>query len=431
MIRSIVNNLLLWKNKPKRKPLILQGARQVGKTYALKQFGALHYSNVIYVNFEKNVTLKNLFIDDYDVKRIVDTIQIEMGDTINEHTTLLIFDEIQEATGGLTSLKYFCEDAPNIHIIAAGSYLGISIQQGVSFPVGKVDFMKMYPLSFHEFLQALGHLNLAKALENYKWDIIKNLHEKLVQYLRLYYFIGGMPEVVKNYIDNKNFNDTRSLQQAILDGYERDFGKYAPADILPKMRLVFQNIISQLAKENKKFIYSKLKPGAKASQYELALHWLSDAGIVFKAALINKPSVPLNAYGDGDGFKLFFVDVGLLAAMGNVDPTILVDKTTIITQFKGALTEQYVAQQLLPQTSLFYWNAERAMASLDFVIQKAQNIIPIEVKAEENLKAKSLKSYMERYSPAKAIKISMSLYSKNQNLENWPLYAAHVLYDAL
>jgi predicted AAA+ superfamily ATPase len=377
---------------------------------------------VAYLNFEGSARLREIFTSDFNIERIIAVIEIEVKRKIDPQNTLLIFDEIQEAEKGLTALKYFYEQAPEYHIVAAGSLLGISTQKNNSFPVGKVDFMSLFPMSFMEFLDNIGEGQLANQLQHKNWELIAVFHEKLVEILRLYYFIGGMPEVVLNYIDNKNLETVRLIQQKILAGYENDFAKHAPNEIVPRIRLVWNALISQLAKENRKFIYGQIRKGGRAKDFETAINWLVDAGLVLKINRIEKPTLPLNAYADFDAFKLFFLDIGLLNATADLDQRILLEKNNILTEFKGALTEQFVCQQLKIKKELSYWTASNATAEVDFVLQSQNEIIPIEVKAEENLKSKSLKVYVEKYEPKTAIRTSMSKYRQEDWLTNIPLY---------
>ncbi|MEO8148102.1 MAG: ATP-binding protein [Bacteroidia bacterium] len=423
MKRYLLNELVAWKKSENRKPLIIQGARQVGKTWLMKEFGKQEFKQVAYLNFESSSRLKNLFVADFNIERILAVIEIETSIKINAANTLLIFDEIQEAEKGLTALKYFYENAPQYFIIAAGSLLGISMQKNNSFPVGKVDFMKMYPMSFAEFLESIGEQKLVQQLQNKKWKVIASFHEKLVELLRLFYFIGGMPEAIADYIINKDLENVRAIQNKLIIGYENDFAKHAPHEIVPKIKLVWHSLISQLAQENRKFIYGQIKKGARAKDFETAINWLVDAGLVLKVSRIEKPTLPLNAYADYDSFKLFFVDIGLLNAMGKLDKKILLEKNNILTEFKGAVTEQYVCQQLKIKTEIYYWTAANATAEIDFILQHKNEVIPIEVKAEENLKSKSLKVFVEKHKNANAIRASMSNYRKEDWLTNIPLYA--------
>lgn len=420
--------MIVWKNAKARKPLIIQGARQVGKTWLMKEFGKQEFKQVVYLNFESSSRLKDLFIIDFNIERIIAVIEIETNQKIISHNTLIIFDEIQEVEKGLTALKYFQEQAPQYYIVAAGSLLGVSMQKNNSFPVGKVDFMRLYPMSFYEFLENLDYKNFVLQLQNKNWDVIDSFHEKLTELLRLYYFIGGMPEVVSNYKENKDLETVRIVQQKLLIGYENDFAKYAPNEIVPKIKLVWNSLISQLSKENRKFIYGQLKKGARAKDFEIAINWLVDAGLILKVNRIEKPTLPLNAYADNDAFKLFFHDIGLLNAIGNLDQKILLEKNIILTEFKGALTEQFVCQQLIIKNQLYYW-ASSNTAEIDFVIQNKNEIIPIEVKAEENLKSKSLKVFVEKFENKNAIRTSMSKFRKENWLTNIPLYAVNEIID--
>ncbi|WP_353483074.1 ATP-binding protein [Haliscomenobacter sp.] len=422
MKRALYNSLIGWKNAPNRKPLILQGARQVGKTWLMKEFGKNEFEQVVYLNFESSSRLKSLFTADFDIKRIVSIIEIEANRKIQSNRTLLIFDEIQEAEKGLTALKYFYEQAPEYYIIAAGSLLGVSLQKNTSFPVGKVDFLRMYPMSFFEFLENIGQSLFQEHLEAQNWTVIEPFHEKLVELLRLYYFVGGMPEAVANYIQFEDLNSVRAIQEKILLGYENDFAKYAPIEIVPRIRLVWSHLISQLAKENRKFVYGQVKKGSRAKDFELAISWLTDAGLVLKVHCVEKPTIPLSAYTNMDAFKLFSLDVGLLNAMAQIDPKILLEKNLILTEFKGALTEQFVAQQLKISHEIYYWTTPNSIAEVDFLIQKQNEIIPIEVKAEENLKSKSLKVFVEKYAPSNAIRTSMSRFRAQDWMMNIPLY---------
>ena len=422
MIRQLLQQLLQWKTAAKRKPLIIQGARQVGKTWLMNEFGKQAFTQVAYLNFESSERLKTMFVADFNIERIITVIEIETKQKIDPENTLVIFDEIQEAEKGITSLKYFYEQAPQYFIIAAGSLLGISLQQNNAFPVGKVDFLQLLPLSFVEFLENTGEVLLATQLQNKNWPVLNTFHETLVEKLRLYYFIGGMPEAVASYITAKNFETVRTIQNTILTGYENDFSKHAPAALVPKIRMVWHSITSQLAKENRKFIYGQIKKGARAKDFETAINWLVDAGLVLKVNRIEKPTVPLNAYADFDAFKLFLVDIGLLNAIAKIDPRILIEKNNILTEYKGALTEQFVCQQLKIENQLYYWVAPNGTAEVDFVIQHQNEVIPIEVKAEENLMAKSLKVYVEKFKPKTAIRTSMSGYRVDDWLTNIPLY---------
>jgi len=422
MERHLITELTNWKKSPNRKPLLLKGARQVGKTWLIKEFGRVAFKNVAYINFENSERLKMLFLLDFDIPRIITEIEIETKCKINPADTLLIFDEIQESTKGLTALKYFYENAPEYYIVAAGSLLGVALQKQNSFPVGKVDFLELYPMSFIEFLENIDEKLLAKQLIDNNWSVISGFHEKLISLLRIYYYVGGMPEVVADYVLNKDFLSLRKIQEKILVGYQNDFAKYAPNEIVPKIRMVWNALISQLSKENKKFIYGQIKKGSRAKDFEMAINWLQDAGLVTKVNRVNNPKIPLKSYIDYDAFKLFSLDVGLLNASGGIGASVLLEKNNILTEFKGAMTEQFVWQQLRLQYDLFYWSSE-AEAEVDFLLQKDNQVVPVEVKAEENLKAKSLKVFVDKYSNTEAIRCSMSKYRSENWLTNIPLYA--------
>ena len=425
MERIAMKELISWKNRSGRKPMIIRGARQVGKTWLMKEFGKNEYSKTVYVNFENSKLLKSLFVDNFDINRIKTALQIETGIQVNPENTLIIFDEIQEAEGAITSLKYFCENAPQYHILAAGSLLGVAMHKHTSFPVGKVEFLDLYPLNYSEFLVALDQQSLLNLLKSKDWTLIKSFKEKYIQILRHYYYIGGMPEVVLSYRTENDFKEVRMIQKRILMAYEHDFSKHAPSDIVPRIRMLWNAIPSQLAKENKKFIYGAVKSGSRAKDYELALSWLIDCGLVHKVCRVSKPGIPLKAYEDYSIFKLFIADVGLMGAMGDIDVRTLLEGNMIFEEFKGALTEQYVLQQLITISDLviYYWSAERSTAEIDFLIQFSGEVIPIEVKAEENLQAKSLKTFCQKYSPRTAIRTSMSDFRKEDWLTNLPLYA--------
>ena len=425
MKRTKLTDLIAWKNSTSRKPLIIRGARQVGKTWLMKEFGNTQYDQTVYVNFEKNKRLKALFTDDFDIKRVIVALQAESGLTIHAKNTLLIFDEIQAVPEAITALKYFQEDAAEYHILAAGSLLGVALHSGISFPVGKVVFMDLYPLTFLEFLEAIGESALLEILHSADWKLITAYKSKYIERLRQYYYVGGMPEAVLKFSENNNFKEVREIQKQILDAYEHDFSKHAPSEIVPRIRMIWNSIPGQLAKENRKFIYGIIKEGSRAKDYESALSWLIDCGQVHKVCRVTKPAIPLKAYEDRSAFKMFLVDIGLLTAMGDVDAKTLLEGSTIFTEFKGSLTEQYVYQQLnnTNEYVIYYWSAERSTSEIDFLVQYNGLIVPIEVKAEENLQAKSLKVYLEKFSPTVSIRTSMSDFRKQDWLINLPLYA--------
>ncbi len=420
-----MQTLISWKNDPERKPLLIRGARQVGKTWLIREFGKKEYGETVYINFESAKTLQSVFKEDYSIERIIKVLEIHSGMKIVPGSTLIIFDEIQEAPGGITSLKYFAEDAEEYHLIAAGSLLGVATHKHTSFPVGKVAFLDLHPMSFKEYLLATGNTPLLELIENQDWAMMKTFREKFIHLLRQYYFTGGMPEAVLSYSNHNDFQEVREIQKRILNAYEQDFSKHAPPEIVPRIRMIWNSIPSQLARENKKFIYGAVKSGSRAKDYELALEWLVDCGLVDKIYRVSKPGITLKAYEDLSAFKLFIHDVGLLSAMSDLDVRTLIEGNAIFSEFKGALTEQYVLQQLKTkkETVIKYWSAERASAEIDFLIQHKGRIIPLEVKAEENLKAKSLKSYYQKFSPPVSIRTSMSDFRNEGWLTNLPLYA--------
>ena len=425
MYRYAIENLDKWKNSKNRKPLIIEGARQVGKTWIMKEFGKKSYNKTVYINFDSNVQMAELFSIDLNVERIIMGLEIYAGHKINPADTLIIFDEVQEVPKALSSLKYFYENAPEYHIVCAGSLLGIALHEGTSFPVGKVDFLKLYPLSFKEFLMAIGLERFAELLDKKDYVMIKSFKQTYIDALKQYYYVGGMPEVVASFADEKDFNEARKIQKRILTAYEQDFSKHAPKEIVPKIRMLWNSIPSQLAKENKKFIYGLIREGARAKEYETAIMWLSDCGLVHKVSRINAPNIPLKAYEDLKAFKLFIVDVGLLGAMVGLNQRTLLNGNEFFTEFKGALTEQYVMQQLAVNQDLgvYYYTNDRNTCEVDFIVDNGDNIIPLEVKAEINLKAKSLKTYREKFTPEISIRSSMADYSEEIGLINLPLYA--------
>jgi predicted AAA+ superfamily ATPase len=425
MKRIETEELIRWKGSNSRKPLIIRGARQVGKTWLVKDFARQQYQQTAYINFESSPNLKGLFADNYDIRRILTAIQIETGINIDPANTIIILDEIQEAAGGLTALKYFQENASEYHVIAAGSLLGVALGGNSSFPVGKVEFLDLHPLGFTEFLEAVGEGRLTELLRSRDWSLITSFKTRYQELLRQYYYVGGMPEAVLSFSQKKNFQEVRRIQQAILTSYEQDFSKHPPTAIVPRIRMLWNSIPSQLAKENRKFVYGLIRSGARAKEYEQAMAWLIDCGLIHKVHNVSKPGIPLKAYEELNAFKLFSVDVGLLAAMTALDAKTLIEGNEIFTEFKGSLTEQYVLQQLLQQKpdAIFYWAPENARAEIDFLIQASGQVIPIEVKGEENLKAKSLAVYREKFNPIISIRTSMSDYRKEKSLINLPLYA--------
>lgn len=425
MYRIAIEKLYKWKNSKRRKPLIIKGARQVGKTWLMKEFGKQAYADTVYINFDSNSGMAGLFAADLDTDRLILGLELYAGHKINPDDTLLIFDEIQEVPRALASLKYFYENAPQYHIVCAGSLLGIALHQGTSFPVGKVDFIKLYPLSFREFLMATGGERFAELLKKQDYEMITGFKQTYIDALKYYYFVGGMPEAVQSFAENKDFSEVRAIQQRILAAYEQDFSKHAPNEIVPKIRMLWNSIPSQLARENKKFLYGLVREGGRAREYETAIMWLSDCGLVHKISRVNTAGVPLKAYEDLKAFKLFVVDVGLLGCMAGLHPRTLLYGDDLFAEFKGALTEQYVCEQLktIEDLGIYYYANDRGSCEIDFVVDTGEHIVPIEVKAETNLRAKSLKTYRERFGPELSVRTSMADYRKEDWLLNLPLYA--------
>lgn len=424
MERSIYSNLKKWKESPTRKPLILQGARQVGKTYILKEFGAREYSEVVYINCDDNNDMQNMFVD-YDVDRIIRSLSAISGVSIKPSTTLLIIDEIQEVERGLASLKYFCEKAPEYHVAVAGSLLGITLHEGTSFPVGKVDMLYMYPMDFEEFLLAMGKEQLVELLRSNSWTALTPLRGMLTELLRQYYFVGGMPEAVKAYVERGDIWEVRSIHSKIIDAYRNDMSKHAPKQQVQRINMVWNSIPSQLARDNKKFIYGALRKGARANDFEIAIQWLVDSGLVHKVHRISKPVVPLKFYEDMSSFKLFLLDCGLLGALSETPPEQILIGDNVFEEYKGAFTENYVLQQLksLPRTFVYYYSNDNSTLEIDFVVQHDTHIIPIEVKAEENLRAKSLRQFVTDNPGLHGVRFSMSDYREQDWLTNVPLWA--------
>lgn len=424
MERSIYSSLKKWKDSPTRKPLILQGARQVGKTYILKEFGAREYSEVVYINCDDNNDMQNMFVD-YDVDRIIRSLSAISGISIKPSTTLLVLDEIQEVERGLASLKYFCEKAPEYHVAVAGSLLGITLHEGTSFPVGKVDMLYMYPMDFEEFLLAMGKEQLVELLRSNSWTALTPLRGMLTELLRQYYFVGGMPEAVKTYVERGDIWEVRSIHSKIIDAYRNDMSKHVPKQQVQRINMVWNSIPSQLARDNKKFIYGALRKGARANDFEIAIQWLVDSGLVHKVHRISKPVVPLKFYEDMASFKLFLLDCGLLGALSETPPEQILIGDNVFEEYKGAFTENYVLQQLksLPRTFVYYYSNDNSTLEIDFVVQHEAHVIPIEVKAEENLRAKSLRQFVTDNAGLHGVRFSMSDYREQDWLTNVPLWA--------
>lgn len=428
MERTLMSDLVKWKDSKYRKPLILWGARQVGKTWLMKEFAKRYYKESVYISFYNNSRIAEIFERDYDAERIIRALTIELHTPIEKENTLIIFDEVQEAPKVVEALKYFCEEAGEYHVIVAGSLLGVSIHQNTSFPVGKVDELHLYPMSFREFLRAIGEDLLADFISDYTAPEVSDFAERYNELLKQYYFIGGMPEVVQRYLDTSDYEEVRSVQNAILHQYEGDFGKHIKASELSRIRLVWNSIPMQLAKENKKFFFGQIKKGARQKEFELAIQWLCDAGLLYKVNKVTKPGMPLKAYVDFSSFKLFFTDVGLLGAISELNADSILSGNTIYTEYKGAFTEQYVLQQIVSETDFtpYYYSGEKSTYETDFLIQIESDIVPIEVKAEDNLRSKSLKVYCDKFSPRKAIRFSASSYRNQDWMENIPLWAAGI-----
>lgn len=425
MDRFLMNSLVHWKESPHRKPLILNGARQVGKTWLLKEFARLHFDSVAYVTLDSNSVARALFDADLDPKRIIRDLSVLTGVSIEPHDTLIVLDEIQSAPKALTSLKYFCENAPEYAIAAAGSLLGISATAGTGYPVGKVNTLDLYPLSFREFLDATGNRMLRELIDSGEVASIDAFSSKAIPFLRQYYVVGGMPAVVDAFAEGESFAVVRAMQDQILEDYLRDFAKHAPMRIYPRMVEAWGSIPEHLARENKKFVFGHIRKGARAKDYEEALMWLSQAGLIRKVPRVTKPGIPLSAYNDNKSFKVFLLDVGLLGAMAGLDPVNVLDGNAAFTEFKGSLAEQYVCQQLVSDCGLdpFYWSAENSKGEIDFLVQRGGRIFPIEVKAEENLRAKSLRAFKGSYPETAPIRFSLSGYREQDWMKNIPLYA--------
>lgn len=424
MYREAMKQLELWKCDSNRKPLVLRGARQVGKTWIMKEFGKLYFEKCAYISMDENERMEEVFREVFDINRIIEMLEIEVGFKIEPEKTLIIFDEIQEIPRALKSLKYFQETAPEYHIVSAGSLLGIALHEGTSFPVGKVDFCDLYPLTFREFLLACGEDKLVEVLDRNDSDMMQVFKTKYTDYLKYYYYVGGMPEAVLEFVTNRDVHRVREVQNRLLYAYENDLSKHVPKEIVTRIKMLWNSIPTQLAKENKKFIYGLIREGARAREYEIAITWLMDVGLVYRINRVKKPDFPLRAYQDFSAFKLFIVDIGLLGAMSRLNAKIILEGNRLFEEFKGALTEQYVLQQLIvnPENDIFYWSAENAMSELDFLIQTDECIVPLEVKAEENLQAKSLKVFTQKYGVKDAVRASMSGFREQDWLVNFPLY---------
>lgn len=425
MERAIMKELVAWKGRKDRKPLILLGARQVGKTYILKHFGKRHYDNVAYINCDNNELVATLFEPDYNMRRILLTIGAITGVNVQPGKTLIILDEIQELRRGLASLKYFCEEANEYHVAVAGSLLGIMLHEGESYPVGKVNTMTMFPMTYDEFLVAKGHQQMCELMYSGEWDIVRGLKNVYIQTLREYYFVGGMPEAVAKFVETNDANSVREIQNEILTAYDKDISKHASAEQVVRISQVWHSIPSQLAKENKKFIYGVMKKGARAKDYELAIQWLLDAGLVYKINRVTAAAMPLKIHEDISAFKLYMLDCGLLGAMSNIPPAMLL-MSNVNNTAKGDFTEDFVCSQIktVRNLGIGYYSKDNSQLEIDFIVQSGLDIIPVEVKAEENLQSKSLKAFLAANAGMHGIRFSMSDYREQDSFTNVPLYGA-------
>ncbi len=424
MERNVINQLIEWKQKRNRKPLILNGARQVGKTYILHEFGKRCYQKVAYVNCDKNEMVEKIFAQDYRIERILLSLSALLHVNIEPENTLIIFDEIQENPVVLNSLKYFCEDAPQYHVAVAGSLLGISLHGGTSFPVGKVDMIKMFPMTFDEFLLAVGEEPLVQLLASKDFSLIDSLSLRFTDYLRQYYYVGGMPAAVREFVESKNLDEVRNIQKQILFDYRRDFSKHAPSQEVPRINMVWDSIPSQLAKENKKFVFGALRKGARASEFEMAIQWLIDAGLIYQVNRVTAPEMPLKFYAERSVFKLFALDIGLMGAMMDAPAESILVADTLMREYKGAFTELFVLTQLMAtQLPIHYFSSNDSRVKIDLIVQHGTLITPIEIKAEENVHAKSLRTFIMKHPSLKGLRLSMKPYQDQGWMENKPLYA--------
>ena len=428
MKRKIYSKLIEWKESPSHKPLILNGVRQCGKTYIMKEFGKNEFQTFAYVNCDRNENLHQIFEGGFNISKIIRGISALSGVDIIPGKTLIFLDEVQSFPLVLESLKYFCEDAPDYHVAVAGSLLGIALHSGVSFPVGKVQTMKLYPMDFEEFLMAKGEQQLLRIMHDHDFDLLTALHEKCKDLLRQYYYVGGMPEVVKSYIDNGQLKPVRAIQNEILSNYAGDFSKHAPYQEVPRISMVWQSILGQLSRENKKFIYGALKKGGRAKEFEVAIQWLVDAGLVFKVNKCTKPQLPLKFYEDFTAFKLYLCDCGLMGAMADTAAKDVLIGDSVFTEYKGAFTEQYVLQQILSSgiSDIYYYSADDSRMEMDFLMQREGALLPVEVKGGTSIKSTSLHNYLMEHPGIQAIRYSMLPYKKQDFLTNIPLYAVGI-----
>ena len=431
MERKAYSQLLTWKNNPHHKPLILNGARQVGKTWLLKHFGEKEYKNVAYVNCDRSPQMEMILREGFDMSRIIRNISAMTNVDIRPHETLIILDEIQSIPKGLSSLKYFCEDAPDYDVAVAGSLLGLQLHRGESFPVGKVDMLKLYPMTFGEFLLAKGEKVKKEALDNKEYETMSAVSPLYVELLRQYYFTGGMPAAVSAFIEGQPLHTVRQIQKDILNDYIRDFSKHAPGNEVPRINLVWNSIPSQLGKENRKFIYGMLKKGARAKEFELAIQWLVDCGLVYKIPRTAKVAMPVRFYEDFSAFKLYLLDVGLFGAMVNAPASEILIGSNIFSEYKGTFTELYVLQQMVTVRDLdiYYYSTDDSRTEIDFIVQHEGKVTPVEVKAEENLRAKSLRQVVTNNPSLHGLRFSMSDYRREDWLDNVPLYGVESYFE--
>ena len=425
MRRTLMEQLVAWKNSPRRKPLIINGARQVGKTWLLKEFGRVHFESVAYVSLDNDPLARSYFDSGFDIARIIASLSLELDMDIQPGKTLIILDEVQAAPKAITSLKYFCENAPEYSVAAAGSLLGISATEGSGFPVGKVNMLDLYPLTFTEFLDATGNVRFAKLIESGDTEMMNAFSDRLAELLKQSYVVGGMPEAVNAYVAEQDVRAARATQLEILNGYVSDFAKHIPPRLLARSMLAWESIPRHLSQENKKFVFGQVRKGARAADFEESLAWLEQAGLIYKVRRVSKPHVPLSSYCGMSAYKVFMVDVGLLGAMSGLEPRDVVDGNKVFTEFKGAITEQYVCQQLVSECGLapYYWSAENSSGEIDFLVQDGGDVFAMEVKAEENLRAKSLRAFKDAHPVVKAVRFSLSGYREQEWMRNVPLYA--------
>ena len=425
MERLVYQELKHWKEAIDRKPLVLNGARQVGKTWLLKEFARREYPKMAYVMCRKNPTAAGIFNKDFNMDRILRALRALTGVDITPGDTLIILDEVQDIPEAIEALKYFHEDVPQYHVAVAGSLLGLAIHKGVSYPVGQVNTINIYPMNFGEFLMAKGEVEMQKLLDSKDFGTISLLHDKFIDLLRQYLYVGGMPEAVEKYVTTEGLQAVRAIQREILKGYDQDLSKHAPREQLERIRMVWQTIPSQLFKENKKFIYGAVRKGARAKDFEVAIQWLVDAGLVYRVTRVSKPALPLKIYEEPSAFKLYLSDVGLLGAMVDVQPLQVLVDDNIFTEYKGGMTEQYVLQQLMNQgiESIYYHTTDDSRLEIDFLIQREGRLLPIEVKAGGNVRSNSLSTLLKKTPGLHAARYSIKPYREQEQLTNMPLYA--------